>query len=114
MTLRLVKTLMLGAALVLPGVPAFAASCGSGSFEAWLGDFKNEAAGQGISQASITAGLNGVTLDQNVLSRDRSQKVLSQGFEKVSVRRVPPGLSRGSRPSMQYDSQLARFEVKSP
>jgi lytic murein transglycosylase len=112
MTLRLVKTLMLGAALLLPGVPAFAASCGSGSFEAWLGDFKNEAAGKGISQASITAGLNGVTLDQSVLSRDRSQKVFSQSFEEFSGRMVPPRLTRGSNLMKQYGSVLSRIEEK--
>src|SRR5258707_7628573 len=110
MTLRLVKTLMLGAALMVPGVPAFAASCGSGSFEAWLGDLKNEAAGQGISQASITSGLNGVTLDQAVLSRDRSQKVFSQSFEEFSGRMVPPRLTRGSDMLKKYGSVLSRIE----
>ncbi len=43
----------------LPAAPA--------AFEAWLDDFKSEAAAKGISQAAITAGLNGVTLDQGVL-----------------------------------------------
>ena len=38
--------------------------CGTGTFEAWLDDFKTEAASKGISQATINAGLNGVTLDQ--------------------------------------------------
>ena len=110
MTLRLLKTMMLGAVLVLPGIPAFAAACGSGSFEAWLGDFKTEAAGQGISKASISAGLDGVTLDQSVLSRDHSQKVFSQSFEEFSGRMVPPRLTRGSNLMKQYGSVLSRIE----
>jgi len=110
MTLRLLKILMLGAVLTLPGFPAFAAACGSGSFEAWLGDFKNEAAGKGISSASINAGLNGVTLDQSVLSRDRSQKVFAQSFEEFSGRMVPPRMTRGSNLMKQYGSVLSRIE----
>ena len=71
MTLRAVlKALAFSAAVMLPGT-SLAASCGSGSFDAWLTDFKSEAASKGISQGAINAGLNGVTLDQAVLSRDR-------------------------------------------
>jgi lytic murein transglycosylase len=110
MTFRLLKNLFLAVALLLPAAPAFAASCGTGSFEAWLSDFKNEAAGKGISQAAINAGLNGVALDQSVLSRDRSQKVFSQSFEEFSGRMVPPRLTRGSNLMKQYGSVLSRIE----
>jgi len=110
MTLRLLKAVTLGAALVLPGIPALAASCGSGSFEAWLGDFKTEASGKGISPASINAGLSGVTLDQTVLTRDRSQKVFSQSFEEFSGRMVPPRMTRGANLMKQYGSVLSRIE----
>ena len=41
--------------------PALAAPCGTGTFEAWLEDFKKEAAAKGISQPAIQAGLTGVT-----------------------------------------------------
>ena len=60
--------------------PALAAPCGTGTFEAWLEDFKKEAASKGISPSAIPAGLTGVTLDKSVLSRDHSQKVFSQKF----------------------------------
>jgi lytic murein transglycosylase len=96
--------------LVAPGAPAFAATCGSGNFQAWLDDFKNEAAAKGISQSAIAAGLTGVTLDQGVLSRDRSQKVFSQSFEEFSGRMVPPRLARGSNMLKQYGSVLGRIE----
>jgi len=87
-----------------------AATCGTGSFQAWLDDFKAEAAAKGISQTAITSGLNGVTLDQGVLSRDRSQKVFSQSFEEFSGRMVPPRLSRGANMLKQYGSVLSRIE----
>src|SRR6202008_868641 len=94
----------------LPGASALAATCGTGSFDAWLNDFKNEAAAKGISQAAIASGLNGVTLDQAVLSRDRSQRVFSQSFEEFSGRMIPPRLARGASMMKQYGSVLARIE----
>jgi membrane-bound lytic murein transglycosylase B len=106
----LLRVFALSAVLNLPGAPALAASCGTGSFDAWLTSFKSEAAAKGISQAAITAGLNGVTLDQNVITRDRSQKVFSQSFEEFSGRMVPPRLTRGSNMMKQYGSALSRIE----
>src|SRR6516164_8574631 len=110
MPLRLLQYIILATALTLPGLPAFAASCGTVKFEALLGEFKNEAAAKGISQTAINAGLNGLTLDQGVLSRDRSQKVFSQSFEEFSGRMVPPRLARGSNMMKQYGSVLSRIE----
>jgi membrane-bound lytic murein transglycosylase B len=57
MTVRpLLSALLLGAIVISSSAPpAHAASCGSGSFDAWLNDFKNEAAAKGISQGTITA-----------------------------------------------------------
>ena len=111
MTSRLALTVLtMAAALVLPGTSALAANCGTGSFDAWLADFKTEAASKGISQAAVNAGLNGVTPDQSVLSRDRSQKVFSQSFEEFSSRMVPPRLTRGSNMLKQYGSVLSRIE----
>ncbi len=104
------RTAALGAALLICGSPALAASCGTGNFPAWLDDFKTEAAAKGISQSAIASGLNGVTLDQGVLSRDRSQKVFSQSFEEFSGRMVPPRLTRGSNMMKQYGSVLSRIE----
>jgi len=98
------------AALVASGVSAEAATCGSGSFEAWLTDFKTEAASKGISPTAISTGLAGVTLDQSVLARDRSQHVFSQTFEEFSGRMVPPRLTRGSNMMKQYGSVLSRIE----
>jgi lytic murein transglycosylase len=104
------RAVALGAVLALPGTPARAASCGSGNFPAWLDEFKIDAAANGISQAAIASGLSGVTLDQAVLSRDRSQKVFSQSFEEFSGRMVPPRLTRGANMMKQYGSVLSRIE----
>ena len=91
--------------------PALAAvACGSGNFDAWLADFKTEAAAKGISQQAIAAGLAGVTLDQSVLNRDKSQKVFTQTFEEFSGRMVPPRMTRGSNMMKQYGSVLSRIE----
>ncbi len=111
MLLRFVfAALAVSAALTASAVPVSAAACGTGSFEAWLADFKNEAATKGISQSAIAAGLNGVTLDKGVLSRDHSQQVFSQSFEEFSSRMVPPRLTRGANMLKQYGSVLSRIE----
>jgi lytic murein transglycosylase len=94
----------------MPAASVLAASCGTGSFGAWLDDFKNDAAAKGISQSAIATGLGGVTLDQAVLSRDRSQRVFSQSFEEFSGRMVPPRLARGASMMKQYGSVLGRIE----
>ncbi len=102
--------LILGAAVAVSTTAVSAPACGTGSFQSWLDDFKAEAAAKGISQAAISSGLNGVTLDQAVLSRDRSQKVFSQSFEEFSGRMVPPRLTRGANMLKQYGSVLSRIE----
>ena len=104
------KALLVSAVLSVLGAPALAASCGSGSFQAWLDDFRNDAAAKGISQSAVTAGLAGVTLDQAVVSRDRSQRVFNQSFEEFSGRMVPPRLVRGANMMKQYGSVLGRIE----
>jgi len=97
--------LTISASVAMAAVP-----CGVGSFQSWLDDFKAEATSKGISQATITASLNGITLDQSVLSRDHSQKVFSQSFEEFSGRMVPPRLTRGANMLKQYGSVLSRIE----
>ncbi|HEY3796641.1 MAG TPA: lytic murein transglycosylase [Bradyrhizobium sp.] len=111
MTPRLmIAALAVGAALMAPAASRAAVPCGTGTFEAWLADFKTDAAAKGISQAAIATGLNGVTLDKGVLSRDHSQAVFNQSFEEFSGRMVPPRLLRGSNMLKQYGSVLVRIE----
>jgi len=107
---RTLHAAALAALVVISAAPAIAAPCGSGTFEAWLDDFKKEAAAKGISPAAIQAGLTGVTLDKAVLTRDQSQKVFNQSFEEFSGRMVPPRMTRGSNMLKQYGSVLSRIE----
>src|ERR1700694_4042664 len=104
------RVLAVSVVVSLPAAPAIALSCGTGSFEAWLEEFKKDAAAKGISQTAIASGLSGVTLDRGVLSRDRSQQVFSQSFEEFSGRMVPPRLARGASLMKQYGSVLGRIE----
>src|SRR3954467_2040902 len=104
------RALALGALLLTSAAPSLAASCGTGSFEVWLEDFKKEAAAKGISPSAIQAGLTGVALDKAVIARDHSQKVFSQTFEEFSGRMVPPRLTRGANMLKQYGSVLSRIE----
>ncbi|MBS0529951.1 MAG: lytic murein transglycosylase [Proteobacteria bacterium] len=106
----LLKAIVLAALIAAPMSSAFAATCGSGSFEMWLTDFKRDAAAKGISERTIAASLNGVTLNQSVLSRDRSQTVFQQSFEQFSGRMVPPRLAKGGTMMKQYGSVLSRIE----
>lgn len=98
--------------LAVAASPALAATCGTGSFESWLDNFKTEAAAEGISQKAIAQGLNGVTLDESVLSRDRSQHVFRQSFEEFSGRMVPPRLAAGVNKMKQFGSVLSRIEQR--
>jgi lytic murein transglycosylase len=104
------KAFALSALLTISAAPAFAAACGTGTFEAWLDDFKKEAAAKGISQTVIGSSLSGVTLDKAVIARDQNQKVFTQTFEEFSGRMVPPRLTRGSNMLKQYGSVLSRIE----
>src|SRR5215813_7421897 len=105
-----VKAFALSALLTISAAPAYAAACGTGTFETWLDDFKKEAASKGVSQTVIATSLAGVTLDKSVLARDHSQKVFSQTFEEFSGRMVPPRLTRGANMLKQYGSVLGRIE----
>ncbi|MBR0783272.1 lytic murein transglycosylase [Bradyrhizobium iriomotense] len=108
---RLALAALALSASILSAQPALsAAACGSGNFDAWLADFKADAAAKGISQQAIATGLAGVTLDQSVLNRDKSQKVFTQTFEEFSGRMVPPRMTRGSNMMKQYGSVLSRIE----
>jgi lytic murein transglycosylase len=96
--------------MLMAPAAASAASCNTGNFDAWLTDFKSDAAAKGITQATITSGLSGLTLDKAVLARDHSQAVFNQSFEEFSGRMVPPRLTRGSNKMKQYGSVLGRIE----
>ena len=106
------STVLLLAFLLAPAVsaaPAEAAPCG-GDFTSWMQGVKQEAAGKGISQATIQSALAGVSYDPGIIARDHAQGVFRQSFEQFSGRMVPPRLGRGRCMMLQYASPLSRIE----
>ncbi len=53
-------------------------------FEPWLAQFKREAASKGVTARTIGVALDGMTLDQGIISRDRGQSFFSQTFLSFS------------------------------
>jgi lytic murein transglycosylase len=95
--------------IAMPG-PSPAAPCG-GDFNAWLSDFKSEAASQGISQRTISAALDGLTSDPAVITRDHSQRVFTQTFEQFSGRMISPDrMRKGPALLAQHAATFARIE----
>ncbi|MGD9783593.1 MAG: lytic murein transglycosylase [Hyphomicrobiaceae bacterium] len=52
----------------------------TGSFSSWLSDFRKTAEAEGISRRTIGRALDGVSLDDGVIRRDRRQGFFAQGF----------------------------------
>ena len=75
-------------AAILIGLPSIAlgqANCrNTGSFEAWLADFKKEALAKGISAPAIAAASPYLVLDQRIINIDRGQRFFAQNFVKIS------------------------------
>jgi lytic murein transglycosylase len=91
--------------------PAQAAPCG-GNFNAWLQDFGQEAAAQGVSQRTIDSALAGLSPNPQVLSLDRNQHhTFGQSFERFSAKRVTAySVQRGQSLMKRYGSVLNRIE----
>lgn len=98
-------------AVVALSAPAFAATCGKGSFDAFLADFRKDAAAKGISKRGLAA-LDGLTLDDKVLAADKRQGVFKQSFEQFSGRMIPPRLAKGERMLQQHASTLKKVEAQ--
>ena len=97
--------------MFMTGGQVFAAQCNhKGGFPAFVADFKKEAEQKGISKRGLAA-LDGVTLDQTVLSLDKRQGVFRQSFEQFSARMISRDrLTKGAKLMHQYASQLKRIE----
>lgn len=108
-----------GLALFLTGMSlsatASAADCGTGGgdFPAWLERFRKSAAGQGISPSTLSAGLDGVSYDPNIVRLDRSQRSFKLSFDQFYARRVSPSLIRRGESLMRtHGATLARIEKR--
>ena len=107
------RPLALTLALCLLASPALAAPiCQTGDFESWLDGVRQEASAKGVSRSAITAGLQGVGLDQSVLKHDRGQKVFRQTFEEFSARMVNPRLVRAGAMLRKHADLFQRIEAE--
>jgi len=101
--------------LLLVAPSAAAAQCGNdgNGFEAWLAQFRQRAASEGITPATISSALAGVTYDPTVVRLDRSQKSFKLSFEEFYARRVGSGLMRRGQSLMrQHQATLDRIEQR--
>lgn len=83
----------------------------SGTFERWLADFRKEAKGDGIGERTIARVLDGMTLDNGVIQRDRKQGFFAQGFLSFQKRLATPNrVTAGKRKIAANQSAFDRAE----
>jgi lytic murein transglycosylase len=102
-------------AALLVGCPTVAlgqANChNTGSFEAWLVEFKKEALAKGIPQSVLTAASPYLVLDQRIINIDRGQRFFAQNFVEMSDKMLGYGrLPNGAAHIKKYDALFAREE----
>jgi lytic murein transglycosylase len=92
--------------------PTLAATCqNTGSFEAWLDQFKKDAAAQGISPKIIAAASPYMKFEQRIVNRDRAQGVFNLSFLKFSDRLLAnPRLPNGEAQMKAHADLFARVE----
>lgn len=97
---------------MLPGA-ANAACQREGGFGPWLEGVRKEALAAGISPAAVSAGLDGLTYDPGIVSRDRGQGVFGQSFLQFSDRMVSGGrLQQGRKQIGVHRNTFARIEAQ--
>jgi len=110
----LLATALAGAIAVGASLPIPASadtSCRGGqSFAAFLAEFRQKAAAKGISERTLKH-LDGLTLDQKVLSRDRGQPTLSLSFLEFADRLVSANRRQRGRAMLErYRSTFSKIE----
>ena len=85
-SLRLIGAALLAATFAFP---AAAKQCGNDAsgFNAWLAEFRKEALGNGIKQATLDEALRGISYARKTISLDRNQKSFKLTFEQFMERR---------------------------
>src|SRR5436305_10478608 len=99
-------------ALVAAPTAAFAqANCrNTGSFEAWLAEFRKEALAKGISPAAIAAASPYLVLDQRIINIDRGQRFFAQNFIEISDKMLVGRVSSGIAQVKKHAALFAREE----
>jgi lytic murein transglycosylase len=98
---------------LLLATPALSAQCG-GDFNTFVANISREAAAKGISQATISQALGGVTQDPAVLAFDRRQRgTFHKTFEQYAATRVGPGrIKNGMTMLARHAALLSRIEAR--
>jgi lytic murein transglycosylase len=110
MKVKFIGIVSVVAGLALAGAAAAQQPCG-GSFERWLANFKQEALAKGVSRATLDAAEPLLVVDQEVIRRDRGQKVFSQTFLEFAGRMVEGyRLSQGAQRLKQNAALFQRIE----
>ena len=109
--MRPVQALTAAAVLTFAlAAPAFAAQCNPpGGFDAYLAEFKREAAAKGLSSRTLSL-LSNVTLDPSVLAADKRQGVFKQSFEEFATPRINQRFAKAARHMDQQAPTLRRIE----
>ena len=83
----------------------------TGSFEAWLAQFKQEALQQGISRAAIAEASPYLVFDQRIVNIDRGQKFFAQDFLQFSDKMLAGGrIANGQKQMQKHAATFAREE----
>ncbi len=92
---------------VLATFPAHAQT----SFDDWLAAFRQEAAAQGISEATLDAALTGITPAERVVQLDRRQpEFLQTFFDYLKTRVTPSRITRGQALMTEHAALLDAVE----
>lgn len=91
----------------------------TGRFETWLASFRREAAAQGVTPQTLSTVLNDMTLDQNIIARDRRQTFFGQSFvdfrgKLISRNRIQNGLRQLDRYRSVFDRAEKEYGVPGP
>jgi lytic murein transglycosylase len=107
---KIISAAILGSLL---SAPALAATCNPpGGFDAFIAEFKRDAAKNGVSPRGLAA-LNGVTVDPAVLAADKRQGVFKQTFEEFSGRMISRDrMTKGLRLMQTYAPVLRKAEAQ--
>jgi lytic murein transglycosylase len=100
-------------ATVVVSSSALAATCNApGGFNAFLTEFKKDAASKGVGARGLAA-LNGITIDDKVLAADKRQGVFKQTFEEFSARMISQDrMTKGLRFMQQHAATLKKIEAQ--
>ncbi len=83
----------------------------TGRFETWLRDFRREAAAAGVTEATLGAVLDDMTLDQGIIARDRRQTFFGQSFVDFRGKLISRNrLNNGQRQMERHRATFARAE----